>query len=165
MVETFLFAPYNGGTDKEVVSMLAENLTLLRNIRGMTQEEVAEVIGISRQSYSKWEQGETIPDIEKCDRLAKFYGVSIDALVHQDDAVGKARVAPAPVGKHLWGTVAMGTKGQIVIPKAARDTFHLSEGDRLVVLGDEEQGIALIKAEVFEERMQEALRTGQKSNE
>lgn len=37
--------------------MLAENLALLRNIRGMTQEEVAEVIGISRQSYSKWEQG------------------------------------------------------------------------------------------------------------
>lgn len=82
MVETSLFVPYNDGTDKEVVSMLAENLALLRNIRGMTQEEVAEVIGISRQSYSKWEQGETIPDIEKCDRLAKFYGVSIDALVH-----------------------------------------------------------------------------------
>ena len=56
MVEAFLFAPYNNGTDKEVVNMLAENLTLLRNIRGMTQEEVAEVIGISRQSYSKWEQ-------------------------------------------------------------------------------------------------------------
>ena len=92
MVETFLFAPYNGGIDKEVVSMLAENLTLLRNIRGMTQEEVAEVIGISRQSYAKWEQGETIPDIEKCDRLAKFYGVSIDALVHQDEEVGKPRV-------------------------------------------------------------------------
>ena len=165
MVETFLFAPYNGGTDKEVVSMLAENLTLLRNIRGMTQEEVAEVIGISRQSYSKWEQGETIPDIEKCDRLAKFYGVAIDALVHQDEGIGRTRVAPAPVGKHLWGTVAMGAKGQIVIPKAARDTFRLSEGDRLVVLGDEEQGIALIKAEVFEEQMQKALRAGQKSNE
>lgn len=72
--------------------MLAENLALLRNIRGMTQEEVAEVIGISRQSYSKWEQGETIPDIEKCDRLAKFYGVSINALVHQDEEVGKPRV-------------------------------------------------------------------------
>ncbi len=57
MVETFLFVPYNDGTDKEVVNMLAENLALLRNLRGMTQEEVAEVIGISRQSYSKWEQG------------------------------------------------------------------------------------------------------------
>lgn len=165
MVETFLFAPYNDGTDKEVVNMLAENLALLRNIRGMTQEEVAEVIGISRQSYSKWEQGETIPDIEKCARLAELYGVSIDSLVHQNEEIGKVRVAPAPMGKHLWGTVAMGAKGQIVIPKAARDTFRLSEGDRLVVLGDEEQGIALIKAEVFEERMQEALRAGQKSNE
>lgn len=97
--------------------MLAENLALLRNLRGMTQEEVAEVIGISRQSYSKWEQGETIPDIEKCDRLAKFYGVAIDALVHQNEEIGRTRVAPAPVGKHLWGTVAMGTKGQIVIPR------------------------------------------------
>ena len=98
-------------------------------------------------------------------RLAELYGVSIDSLVHQDKEVGKVRVAPAPVGKHLWGTVAMGAKGQIVIPKAARDTFRLSEGDRLVVLGDEEQGIALIKAEAFEERMQKALRAGQKSNE
>ncbi len=165
MVETFLFTPYNDGTDKEVVNMLAENLALLRNIRGMTQEEVAEVIGISRQSYSKWEQGETIPDIEKCARLAEFYGVSIDSLVHQDEEIGKTRVAPAPMGKHLWGTVAMGAKGQIVIPKAARDTFRLSEGDRMVVLGDEKQGIALIKAEVFEEQMQTALRVGQKSNE
>ena len=145
--------------------MLAENLTLLRNIRGMTQEEVAEVIGISRQSYSKWEQGETIPDIEKCDRLAKFYGVSIDALIHQDEAVGKARVAPAPVGKHLWGTVVMGAKGQIVIPKAARDTFQLKEGDRLVVLGDDDQGIALVKAEIFEERMHRALAASQQMSE
>ena len=57
MVEAFLCVLYNGGTDKEVVNMLAENLALLRNLRGMTQEEVAEVIGISRQSYAKWEQG------------------------------------------------------------------------------------------------------------
>ena len=53
--------------------MLAENLILLRNMKGMSQEQIAEVIGISRQSYAKWEQGETVPDIEKCDRLAKFY--------------------------------------------------------------------------------------------
>ena len=53
MVEAFLCVLYNDGTDKEVVNMLAENLALLRNLRGMTQEEVAEVIGISRQSYSK----------------------------------------------------------------------------------------------------------------
>ena len=137
--------------------MLAENLVLLRNIRGLSQEDVAEVIGISRQSYSKWEQGQSLPDIEKCARLAAFYGISIDALVQQNAQVGHTRVAPAPMGKHLWGTVPVGAKGQIVIPKAARDTFGLKEGDRLVVLGDEDQGIALVKAEVFEERMRSVL--------
>ena len=137
--------------------MLAENLVLLRNIRGLSQEDVAEVIGISRQSYSKWELGQSLPDIEKCARLAAFYGISIDALVQQNEQVGHTRMAPAPIGKHLWGTVSVGAKGQIVIPKAARDTFGLNEGDRLVVLGDEDQGIALVKAETFEERMRSAL--------
>lgn len=137
--------------------MLADNLIFLRNIKGLTQEQVAEVIGISRQSYSKWEQGETCPDIDKCDKLAKFYSVTIDSLVHQDDKIGSAKIAPAPSGKHLWGTVTIGSKGQIVIPKAARDTFDLGEGDRLVVLGDDKEGIALVKADVFEQRMQEAL--------
>ena len=67
------------------------------------------------------------------------------------------KIAPAPLGKHLWGTVTIGSKGQIVIPKAARDTFELNEGDRLVVLGDDAQGIALVKAEVFEQRMKDVL--------
>lgn len=68
------------------------------------------------------------------------------------------KIAPAPIGKHLWGTVTIGSKGQIVIPKAARETFELNEGDRLVVLGDDAEGIALVKADVFEQRVQEALK-------
>ena len=91
--------------------------------------------------------GETVPDIEKCDRLAKFYDITIDALLHQENTVGNTRLAPAPPGKHLWGTVTIGSKGQIVIPKAARDIFNLNSGDRLIVLGDEAEGIALVKAE------------------
>ena len=145
--------------------MLAENLVVLRNIRGLSQEAVAEVIGISRQSYSKWELGQTVPDIEKCARLAEFYGITMDALIHQDEQMGSTRLAPTPVGKHLWGTVVMGAKGQIVIPKAARDTFQLKEGDRLVVLGDDDQGIALVKAEIFEERMHRALAASQQMPE
>ena len=145
--------------------MLADNLVMLRNLKGMTQEQVAEVAGVSRQSYAKWEQGETVPDIEKCDRLAKLYGISIDALIHQDNAVGHTRIAPAPVGKHLWGMVTIGSKGQIVIPKAARETFDLKEGDSLVVLGDEAEGIALVKSNDFETRMQEALQMSQQKVE
>ena len=145
--------------------MFSDNLIYLRNIKGLTQEQVAEAVGISRQSYSKWEQGETIPDIDKCDKLAKFYGVTIDSLIHSDDKIGRTKIAPAPIGKHIWGTVTIGGKGQIVIPKAARDIFNLNDGDRLVVLGDEAQGIALIKADDFEKRMQQALELSQSAAE
>lgn len=145
--------------------MLADNLVMLRNLKGLTQEQVAEVVGISRQSYAKWEQGETVPDIEKCDNLAMFYGISIDALIHQNNAVGQTRIAPAPVGKHLWGMVTIGSKGQIVIPKAARDTFNPREGDSLVVLGDDAEGIALIKSVDFENKIQEAMRLSQQKAE
>lgn len=47
-----------------------------------------------------------------------------------------------PEGKYAW-TVTVGEKGQIVIPKQARDVFHISPGDTLLLLGDEEQGIAM----------------------
>lgn len=145
--------------------MFSDNLLYLRNIKGLSQEQVAEAVGISRQSYSKWEQGDTFPDIDKCDKLAKFYGVTIDSLIHSDEKIGKTKIAPAPIGKHIWGTVTIGSKGQIVIPKNARDTFDMKEGDRLVVLGDESQGIALIKAEIFENQMQEMLERSQRSAE
>lgn len=137
--------------------MLGDNLALLRNLKELSQEQVAEIVGVARQSYAKWEQGETIPDVEKCDRLAKFYGVSVDELLHRNEMVGGTKIAPAPRGKYLWGTVTIGGKGQIVIPKTARDTFGLKDGDRLVVLGDETEGIALVKAEDFERKLKEAM--------
>ena len=47
--------------------------------------------------------GETMPDIEKCDRLAAFYGIKIDALLHYEEKVGKTKVAPPPEGKIPMG--------------------------------------------------------------
>lgn len=56
-----------------------------------------------------------------------------------------------PKGKHIFGTVKVGERGQIVIPKEARELFHIKPGDTLLVLGDEEQGIAISKADVMKE--------------
>ena len=137
--------------------MLKDNLMMLRKLNGYSQEQVAEKIGVSRQAYAKWESGVTIPDIERASCLAQFYGVSLDSLMKTETAEGIGAIPPAPAGKNIWGTVTIGERGQIVIPKAARDKFELSGGDRLVVFSDE-QGIALLPAEVFESKMQELMK-------
>ena len=140
--------------------MLKENLIILRSIHGYSQEEIAEKIGISRQAYAKWENGSTIPDIEKCKRLSDLYGVTIDSLIKETTVDGKNVIPPPPAGKNIWGSVIINDKGQLVIPKAVRELFGLSGGQRLIVLSDEMQGIALVPAEMFEEKMKQAMEYG-----
>ena len=124
--------------------MLHDNLMNLRKINKYSQEYVAEKIGVSRQAVAKWESGETTPDIVNCKALAELYDVSLDDLVnYNNDNLG---LGVPPRGKHIFGVVKVGEKGQIVIPKKARDVFDIKPGDGLVVLGDEEQGMALMKA-------------------
>lgn len=136
--------------------MLKENLAMLRSIHGYSQEEIAEKIGISRQAYAKWESGATIPDIEKCSLLAEVYGTTLDGLVRTESVDGIGVLPPAPVGKNIWGAVTINDRGQIVIPKGARDRFGLTDGQRLIV-GSDERGIALIPAKIFEEIVKKGM--------
>ena len=136
--------------------MLKDNLLMLRNLHGFSQEEIAEKVGISRQAYAKWESGATVPDVEKCALLAKVYGTTIDNLISTQTAEGVGMIPPAPSGKSIWGAVTISDKGQIVIPKGAREKYDLKSGDRMIVLGDE-IGIALIPASVFEAKMKAAM--------
>lgn len=136
--------------------MLKENLIMLRKLKGFSQEEIAEKIDISRQAYGKWESGETIPDIEKCAILADVYGVTIDSLI-REHRVENTPLAPTPAGKHIFGTVAISERGQIVIPKEARELFGLTGGCKLVILGDENEGLALVRADKFEKKIKDFL--------
>ncbi len=52
-------------------------------------------------------------------------------------------------GKYLFGVCKVGERGQIVIPKEAREVFNIKAGDSLVLLGDKEKGMALVKTQVF----------------
>ena len=129
---------------------IAQNLMVLRQLHQLSQEEVAGRIGVSRQAVAKWETGQSVPDILNCDALAKLYDVELDDLLHYDqEQTGKSI---PPRGKHLFGTVRVGERGQMVLPKQAREVFGIKPGDRLVVLGDENPehpGIALMKEEFF----------------
>ena len=124
--------------------MFGENLIELRKFHNMSQEELAELIGISRQTLSKYETGESLPDIEKCKMIADVFGVLLDDLVNYSK-VDHMGLGVPPKGKHMFGMVKVGDKGQIVIPAKARKVFDIKPGDSLIVLGDEEQGIAIIK--------------------
>lgn len=131
-------------------SNLAKNLSVLRRASGLSQEKAAEAVGVTRQALAKWEAGETTPDVFHSDKLAELYGVSLDDLLHFEQKPGS--VPPPPRGKHVFGVVQMGERGQIVIPKRARELFGLNRGDTLVVLGDTNPGtagIALVPAQFF----------------
>ena len=66
-------------------------------------------------------------------------------------------------GKYLW-TAKVGDKGQIVIPKEARDIFHIQPGDTLLLFGDEARGIAIANYEAFTQ-LADAILKAQRSNQ
>ena len=127
--------------------MFKDNLIALRKMNGFSQEELADKINVSRQTLSKYETGESLPDVEKCKLIADVFEVSLDDLVNYDSKATGLGVPPK--GKHMFGVVKVGDKGQIVIPAKARKVFQIQPGDNLLVLGDEATGIAIIKEEGF----------------
>ena len=129
--------------------MFKDNLVSVRKMHGFSQDELAEKIGVSRQTLSKYETGESLPDIERCKLLAEVLDVSLDELVNSNNL----GLGVPPKGKHVFGITKVGEKGQIVIPAKARKIFDIQPGDNLIILGDESQGIAIIK----EKRLVEIL--------
>jgi len=63
-------------------SYFGDNLYTLRKQRGLSQDEFAEKMGVSRQAISKWERNESYPDTENLIAIAKFFGVSIDDMIN-----------------------------------------------------------------------------------
>lgn len=66
---------------------LAKNLKALREEKGLLQKEVANAVKVHPSNYSKMEKGERDVSIEVADRLAKFFGVTLDELVHMDGKI------------------------------------------------------------------------------
>ena len=63
---------------------LGENLFQARKKKGLSQEAVAEKLGVSRQTIPKWETDETLPDIRQAKKLAVLYGLTLDELIEFD---------------------------------------------------------------------------------
>ncbi len=78
-------APYEGQfNNKDRKALLATSLKIYRNAVGLSQKEVAEVLGISIPTYSGYERGASEPDIETLVRLSYLFGVSTDTLLQRN---------------------------------------------------------------------------------
>lgn len=82
--------------------IFADKLIQLRKKAGWSQEELAEQMDVTRQSVSKWEGAQAIPDIEKMLRLSRLFGVSMDYLV-KDEIETDEGIVPekAPLLRHV----------------------------------------------------------------
>jgi len=117
---------------------IAENLKALRRGRGFTQEEVAEILNVATQSVSKWERGDTLPDITMLPAPANLYKVSVDALIGMDRISG--RQARDAVFEAAHRHLRNGSIGEAVaVYTAARKTFPNDAG----ILSDLAAALAL----------------------
>ena len=114
-------------------------IRLFRTQRGMTQEELAEKLDVSRQTVAKWERGDTLPDVASCVRMADVFGIPVEML-----ARGMTDAPLTLDGKRMYGCVRVNDKGQITLPVNVREAFSIRPGDLMLVLADTEKGIALV---------------------
>ena len=123
--------------------MIGMNIAALRKRNNLTQEALAEKLSVSRQTLAKWEREESEPDVNSLLYLSTLFDVSLDDLVKYQPEENLGLDVP-PKGKHFFGSVTVGERGQIVIPHKARKIFRIEPGDQLLVLGDEERGLAIL---------------------
>lgn len=127
---------------------IADNLKLLRYKNGYTLEAIAEIISVSRQSVSKWESGDSVPDIMNCAKLASLYKISLDELVNMP-LKDVASSDFAMEGDRVCGVLNILPENTLKIPDAIMDMFGMRSGDKVLVLADRKQGIALVKCSHF----------------
>lgn len=130
--------------------MISEKIKALRKERNYSLEFVAEKIDVSRQTVSKWESGETVPDVIKCKSLADLYEISLDELFMDDNS---ALTDDERKGKYMFGAVRVGERGQIVIPSRARKIFNIKRGDLLLFLGDVRRGMAVVPLKEYKDKL------------
>ena len=127
---------------------IADNLKFLRYKNGYTLEALAEIISVSRQSVAKWEAGDSVPDIINCVKLASLYKISLDELVNMSlkDVISSDFMQE---DGRICGVLEIQPENTLRMPEVIMDMFHLHCGDKVLLLADRQQGMALVKCSHF----------------
>lgn len=104
---------------------IGKRIAHLRKEKGLTQEELAQHMGISPQAVSKWENDQTCPDISALPKLARLFDVTVDELLEGKEALPAVRVLPPEQRKDIKDMIlrvtvdsAQGDKIRVNLPMA-----------------------------------------------
>lgn len=125
-----------------------DSLRQIRINHKMTQEELSEKLGVSRQTIAKWESGESVPDIMKCSELADVYGLELEDIASM--FIKRPHTEFRPSGKYIFGKCII-KHNLIALSDEAMTIFDLKDGDELLLLGDVKQGIGLMPIKMIED--------------
>lgn len=137
---------------------LGNSLFGARKKCGLSQEDVAEKLGVSRQTVSKWETNETLPDIRQSKQMAKLYNISLDDLIDFDVELNEIQEVIDKTDEKVeakinwtkaWGKkypILLQYQDKVNIPNYAvkissmlddlKETYHFNEQDAMLVLKD-----------------------------
>ena len=115
-----------------------QKLQELRKMRGLTQEELAEDLYVSRTAISKWESGRGYPNIESLKAIAKFFAVTLDELISSDEALTLAEEDNRGKGKHfcdlIYGLLDLCIAMLLFLPFFARSENEVIQSVSLIFL-------------------------------
>lgn len=88
---------------------IARNIKRLRNERCLSQEQLADQLGVTRQTVSNWERGVSMPDMDSLERIALVFGTSVESLIYRDQGVrdGGDGILPLPGSFVFWSVLVI----------------------------------------------------------
>lgn len=126
------------------MTYLAENIRRLRQKFGYSLEKEAEIIGVSRQSLTKWENNITQPGIDKVIKLAELYNISLDELVLHPVEINIS-VNGSYQGNHFIERAVIDEQFSVHLSSQVQKVFNLKPGDSLLMMGDRDKGMIFLK--------------------
>lgn len=113
--------------------MISDKLFALRRRTGMSQQEVAAAIGVSRQTVSNWEQNQGAPALDKAAELARLYGVSLDDLANDEVDIVSSRISHSETDHHVLDIFAGCSNATISLMSSSGDETTIMRAEILEV--------------------------------